>query len=293
MGPLHCVTVTYTSALLVHRSDSHAPQDGTYLYVPETQPHGAQTTVTATRLSPVCCLCHRAICLRLLHECASHDASLHDPVCLSVRLCHGPGCLRQACLRVTRAHVPLRRPCHTRAPQCHSLCGSQAGACVCAELVRVCGACARVRTCARTRCECRRARRRGGRRGSRTLTSARRAGRAVAAPLKAGGAGGERRLGSAPAPVPATLPPTMSGTRASNDRSSHPGGGGVKRARSEPGGNKVTVVLGAQWGDEGKGKVVDLLATESDIVCRCQVGAGPALPAGPLPCVSCSPRPPL
>lgn len=65
----------------------------------------------------------------------------------------------------------------------------------------------------------------------------------------------------------------MSGTRASNDRTSHPGaGGGLKRARSEPGGNKVTVVLGAQWGDEGKGKVVDLLATESDIVCRCQVG---------------------
>lgn len=37
-------------------------------------------------------------------------------------------------------------------------------------------------------------------------------------------------------------------------------------------GNKVTVVLGAQWGDEGKGKVVDLLAQDADIVCRCQVG---------------------
>lgn len=35
--------------------------------------------------------------------------------------------------------------------------------------------------------------------------------------------------------------------------------------------NKVTVVLGAQWGDEGKGKVVDLLAVDADIVCRCQV----------------------
>lgn len=35
--------------------------------------------------------------------------------------------------------------------------------------------------------------------------------------------------------------------------------------------NKVTVVLGAQWGDEGKGKVVDLLAVNADIVCRCQV----------------------
>ncbi|XP_075982547.1 adenylosuccinate synthetase [Anticarsia gemmatalis] len=36
--------------------------------------------------------------------------------------------------------------------------------------------------------------------------------------------------------------------------------------------NKVAVVLGAQWGDEGKGKVVDLLAVHSDIVCRCQGG---------------------
>jgi len=36
--------------------------------------------------------------------------------------------------------------------------------------------------------------------------------------------------------------------------------------------NKVTVVLGAQWGDEGKGKLVDLLATDVDVVCRCQGG---------------------
>lgn len=37
-------------------------------------------------------------------------------------------------------------------------------------------------------------------------------------------------------------------------------------------GNKVIVVLGAQLGDEGKGKVVDLLAQDANIVCRCQVG---------------------
>ncbi|CAG0917599.1 unnamed protein product [Notodromas monacha] len=36
--------------------------------------------------------------------------------------------------------------------------------------------------------------------------------------------------------------------------------------------NKVAVVLGAQWGDEGKGKLVDLLSSTSDIVCRCQGG---------------------
>ncbi|KAM4632847.1 adenylosuccinate synthetase isozyme 1 B [Polymixia lowei] len=48
-------------------------------------------------------------------------------------------------------------------------------------------------------------------------------------------------------------------------------GPGLKRSRAEAE-NRVTVVLGAQWGDEGKGKVVDLLATEADIICRCQGG---------------------
>ena len=43
-----------------------------------------------------------------------------------------------------------------------------------------------------------------------------------------------------------------------------------KKMRMEPV-NKVNVVLGAQWGDEGKGKLVDLLATEADVVCRCAV----------------------
>lgn len=33
------------------------------------------------------------------------------------------------------------------------------------------------------------------------------------------------------------------------------------------------VVLGLQWGDEGKGKVIDLLACEADLVVRCQGGA--------------------
>ncbi|KAK0132313.1 Adenylosuccinate synthetase isozyme 1 [Merluccius polli] len=50
-----------------------------------------------------------------------------------------------------------------------------------------------------------------------------------------------------------------------------PAATGFKRSRNDIG-NKVTVVLGAQWGDEGKGKVVDMLATEADLVCRCQGG---------------------
>jgi len=35
----------------------------------------------------------------------------------------------------------------------------------------------------------------------------------------------------------------------------------------------VDLVLGAQWGDEGKGKIVDVLATKANLVCRCQGGS--------------------
>lgn len=34
----------------------------------------------------------------------------------------------------------------------------------------------------------------------------------------------------------------------------------------------VTVVLGSQWGDEGKGKLVDILSAEFDICARCAGG---------------------
>src|SRR6266536_6610617 len=48
--------------------------------------------------------------------------------------------------------------------------------------------------------------------------------------------------------------------------------GAEARARRAPfGGGRLmaaTVVVGAQWGDEGKGKNVDLLAQDSDLVCR-------------------------
>jgi adenylosuccinate synthase len=44
----------------------------------------------------------------------------------------------------------------------------------------------------------------------------------------------------------------------------------------------ATVVVGAQWGDEGKGKIVDLLAQRSELVCRYQGGpnAGHTIIAG-------------
>lgn len=47
-------------------------------------------------------------------------------------------------------------------------------------------------------------------------------------------------------------------------------GGGVDRIGSL---SQVAGVLGSQWGDEGKGKLVDILAERFDIVARCQGGA--------------------
>ena len=34
----------------------------------------------------------------------------------------------------------------------------------------------------------------------------------------------------------------------------------------------VAAVIGGQWGDEGKGKIVDHLADKFDIIARCQGG---------------------
>ena len=36
--------------------------------------------------------------------------------------------------------------------------------------------------------------------------------------------------------------------------------------------SKNTLILGLQWGDEGKGKIVDALAENSEVVCRFQGG---------------------
>jgi len=37
--------------------------------------------------------------------------------------------------------------------------------------------------------------------------------------------------------------------------------------------NNCIAVIGAQWGDEGKGKLVDLLSGDVDVVCRFNGGA--------------------
>jgi len=52
--------------------------------------------------------------------------------------------------------------------------------------------------------------------------------------------------------------------RRTHDRSA----GGRATLRHVP----ATVIVGAQWGDEGKGKIVDLLAQDADLVCRYQGG---------------------
>ena len=43
--------------------------------------------------------------------------------------------------------------------------------------------------------------------------------------------------------------------------------------------SQVSGVLGCQWGDEGKGKLVDILAQHFDIVARCQVFLVPKIVA--------------
>lgn len=49
-------------------------------------------------------------------------------------------------------------------------------------------------------------------------------------------------------------------------------GNGLATTDAQDGWSKAYCVLGAQWGDEGKGKIVDLLANEMDVVCRCAGG---------------------
>lgn len=46
---------------------------------------------------------------------------------------------------------------------------------------------------------------------------------------------------------------------------------GTKSPTPQRSKNQTTVIVGAQWGDEGKGKIVDLLAVKADVVCRCAV----------------------
>ena len=55
--------------------------------------------------------------------------------------------------------------------------------------------------------------------------------------------------------------------------------------------NSVDVVLGAQWGDEGKGKLVDILSSEYDFCTRVAGGSNAGIPFPP--CYTCRQLPPL
>jgi adenylosuccinate synthase len=49
--------------------------------------------------------------------------------------------------------------------------------------------------------------------------------------------------------------------------------GAAPSGPAKPGSSQCVVVLGAQWGDEGKGKLVDILAQEAKLCCRFNGGA--------------------
>jgi len=50
-------------------------------------------------------------------------------------------------------------------------------------------------------------------------------------------------------------------------------GGGASKSKSSTKKQKIDVVLGAQWGDEGKGKLVDILSQEYDVCARVAGGS--------------------
>ena len=55
----------------------------------------------------------------------------------------------------------------------------------------------------------------------------------------------------------------------------------------------VKAIVGANWGDEGKGRMVDLLTQDYDIVVRYQGGATlvirSSMSTANLPCICCLP----
>jgi hypothetical protein len=61
--------------------------------------------------------------------------------------------------------------------------------------------------------------------------------------------------------------------------------GNISRVAAE----QVIAVMGGQWGDEGKGKLVDVLGANFDIIARCAGGSNAGIP-GPLLLRSCDHR---
>ncbi|KAL3742181.1 hypothetical protein ACJRO7_017634 [Eucalyptus globulus] len=86
--------------------------------------------------------------------------------------------------------------------------------------------------------------------------------------LSGGGRGGGRRR--AAFVVCSVKPPSATSSAATL---AAPGQGKTEAAGRIGGLSQVSGVLGSQWGDEGKGKLVDILAQHFDVVARCQGGA--------------------
>ena len=104
-----------------------------------------------------------------------------------------------------------------------------------------------------------------------------------------------RHLAACASPVPLVHPAACQQQRARRTRAAAPlrcqAAAPAVAAAPRPEGKfepQVCVVLGTQWGDEGKGKLVDILAQEYEIVARAQVSGatgrrhrpGRCLPAG-------------
>ena len=80
---------------------------------------------------------------------------------------------------------------------------------------------------------------------------------------------GRRRLHHLPPRPPHRRPPRRPARSPARTEASTPGADSLTHYTGDV---PATVVVGAQWGDEGKGKIVDLLAQHSDVVCRYQGG---------------------
>lgn len=313
------------------RRDSHAPRTRVLcLFVTQPRASDPRQSETAAGRGP-------------LHECASqrHSPAWLSPTCLSVCPCHRPGCLRQArdtgprpselplshaCLRAALASqrhsppFPQRSVCACEGTACVRVWRPCVCVCVCGDRACVCeAACVweavrvetvrveTVRVWVRPRGQGRRGGR--GRRGSRTRTSARRAGRAAAAPLKAGGGGAARAarrgLGSAPAGergrARRRLQPPSQPCRAPGrptTAAATPAAGSSGRAAS-----RAVTKWRWCWGRSGGTKARARWSTcwpPSRTLCAGarwvpgRAGSAPPLPLGASPPrVSCSPRPPL
>src|SRR5580692_6595972 len=71
---------------------------------------------------------------------------------------------------------------------------------------------------------------------------------------------------------PPCIPVCQTYVRALTGKCGRKPSGKTCEAKRDAAGMKSIVVVGAQWGDEGKGKVVDYMAASFDYIARCAGG---------------------